>query len=92
MYHRTAQLHVDLSFTAVLYTGDVNALGTLRLLEATVPLKLSDKIKFYNISDLGPFKCIVYVEMTRGIRLAVPKCLAKAWKLPRLKPLHFVLD
>src|SRR4051812_7352320 len=46
IYHLAAQSHVGLSFHMPQYTNDVNALGTLRLLEVIVLLKLTDTIKF----------------------------------------------
>jgi GDPmannose 4,6-dehydratase len=50
IYNLAAQSHVRTSFDVPEYTTDVNALGTLRLLEAIRRLKNKKKIKFYQAS------------------------------------------
>ena len=50
VYNLGAQSHVAVSFEAPEYTADVDALGTLRLLEAIRFLKLTDKTRFYQAS------------------------------------------
>ena len=50
VYNLGAQSHVAVSFEAPEYTADVDALGTLRLLEAIRFLKLDDKTRFYQAS------------------------------------------
>ena len=50
IYNLAAQSHVAISFESAEYTSDVNALGTLRLLEAVKILGLSKKVKFYQAS------------------------------------------
>jgi len=50
IYNLGAQSHVAVSFDMPEYTADVNALGTLRLLEAIRLLKLQDKTRFYQAS------------------------------------------
>ncbi len=50
IYNLGAQSHVAVSFTNPLYTADVTALGTLRILEAIRLLKLENKTKFYQAS------------------------------------------
>lgn len=50
VYNLAAQSHVAVSFQAAEYTSDVNALGTLRLLEAIRFLGLGDRCKFYQAS------------------------------------------
>ena len=54
IYNLAAQSDVAFSFKQPVYTGDVNALGTLRLLESIRILNLEKKIKFYqaNTSEL----------------------------------------
>ena len=50
IYNLGAQSHVAVSFINPLYTADVTALGTLRILEAIRLLKLENKTKFYQAS------------------------------------------
>ena len=50
VYNLGAQSHVAVSFESPEYTADVNALGTLRLLEAIRFLGLERKTKFYQAS------------------------------------------
>ena len=50
IYNLGAQSHVAVSFEAPEYTADVDAIGTLRLLEAIRFLKLADKTRFYQAS------------------------------------------
>lgn len=50
VYNLGAQSHVAVSFESPEYTADVDAIGTLRLLEAIRFLKLTDKTRFYQAS------------------------------------------
>lgn len=50
IYNLAAQSHVQVSFDACEYTGDVDALGVVRLLEAVRMLGLSKKTKVYQAS------------------------------------------
>ena len=50
VYNLGAQSHVAVSFDTPEYTADVDALGTLRLLEAIRFLKLDQKTRFYQAS------------------------------------------
>jgi GDPmannose 4,6-dehydratase len=50
VYNLGAQSHVAVSFEAPEYTADVDALGTLRLLEAIRFLSLEKKTRFYQAS------------------------------------------
>ena len=51
VYNLGAQSHVAVSFEAPEYTADVDALGTLRLLEAIRITGLADKTRFYQASS-----------------------------------------
>ncbi|MEP6784649.1 MAG: GDP-mannose 4,6-dehydratase [Sphingomonadales bacterium] len=50
VYNLAAQSHVAVSFEQPEYTADVNALGTLRLLEAIRALGMTQKTRFYQAS------------------------------------------
>ncbi len=50
VYNLAAQSHVQVSFETPEYTGNADALGTLRLLEAIRLLNLTDKTRFYQAS------------------------------------------
>jgi GDPmannose 4,6-dehydratase len=50
IYNLAAQSHVAVSFEAPEYTGDVDALGTLRILEAIRFLGMEKKTRFYQAS------------------------------------------
>lgn len=50
VYNLAAQSHVRVSFDTPEYTGNADALGTLRLLEAIRLLGLQDRVRFYQAS------------------------------------------
>lgn len=50
IYNLAAQSHVQVSFDVPEYSGDVDALGTLRILEAVRILGLTEKTKVYQAS------------------------------------------
>lgn len=50
IYNLAAQSHVGTSFDAAEYTGDIDALGVLRILEAVHILKLESKCRIYQAS------------------------------------------
>ncbi len=51
IYNLAAQSHVAVSFQNPEYTSDINALGTLRILESIRQLGYEKKIKFYQASS-----------------------------------------
>ena len=51
IYNLGAQSHVAVSFKIPEYTADIDAIGTLRILEAIRSLKLNKKTKFYQASS-----------------------------------------
>lgn len=60
IYHLASQAHVDLSFDVPEYTAQVNALGTLRLLDA---IKSSDiRTKLFNLSTPYLFSGKIYPQ------------------------------
>lgn len=50
VYNLAAQSHVKVSFDIPEYTGQVDALGTLRMLETILKSGIQDKIRFYQAS------------------------------------------
>jgi len=50
IYNLAAQSHVAVSFETPEYTGNADALGTLRLLEAIRILDMNDQVRFYQAS------------------------------------------
>jgi len=50
VYNLAAQSHVQVSFESPEYTGNVDALGTLRLLEVVRTLGMSERVRFYQAS------------------------------------------
>ncbi|TPX36704.1 GDP-mannose 4,6-dehydratase [Synchytrium microbalum] len=50
VYNLGAQSHVKVSFDMAEYTGDVDGLGTLRLLDAIRTCGLSNRVRFYQAS------------------------------------------
>lgn len=50
IYNLAAQSHVKVSFDVPEYTGDVTAIGTLRLLEAVRILGMSQSVRIYQAS------------------------------------------
>jgi GDPmannose 4,6-dehydratase len=50
IYNLAAQSHVQVSFETPEYTGNSDALGTLRLLEALRILRIGEKVRFYQAS------------------------------------------
>jgi GDPmannose 4,6-dehydratase len=59
VYHLGAQSHVRVSFDVPEYTGDVTALGTIRLLEAIRETGLGKKVRFYQASSSELFGKVV---------------------------------
>ena len=57
IYNLAAQSHVKVSFELPIYTANVDALGTLRLLEAVISCGLKDKVRFYQASTSELFGC-----------------------------------
>jgi GDPmannose 4,6-dehydratase len=66
IYNLGAQSHVAVSFEMPEYTADVNALGTLRILEAIRFLKLEEKCKFYQASTSELYGLVKEVPQTEA--------------------------
>ena len=65
IYNLGAQSHVAVSFDAPEYTADVDAIGTLRILEAIRFLGLEQKTRFY---QSRPQSCLVWFRRHRSGR------------------------
>ena len=64
LYNLGAQSHVSVSFETPEYTGDVDAIGTLRLLEAIRFLGLEKKTRFYQASTSELYGLVQEIPQT----------------------------
>ncbi|MER8707473.1 GDP-mannose 4,6-dehydratase [Mesorhizobium sp. M1088] len=64
IYNLAAQSHVQVSFETPEYTGNADALGTLRLLEAIRILKMGERVRFYQASTSELFGKVQEVPQT----------------------------
>lgn len=64
VYHLGAQSHVRVSFDVPEYTGDVVALGSIRLLEAIRETGIGKKVRFYQASSSELFGKVQEVPQT----------------------------
>ncbi|MBP7865747.1 MAG: GDP-mannose 4,6-dehydratase [Acidobacteria bacterium] len=81
IYNLAAQSHVKVSFEKPEYTGDVDALGVLRLLEAIRLLKLEGTTRFYQASSSELFGKAAEVPQTERTPFhpRSPYAVAKAY-------------
>ena len=66
IYNLAAQSHVAVSFESPEYTADIDAIGTLRLLEAIRILGLEKKTKFYQASTSELYGLVQEVPQTEN--------------------------
>jgi len=66
IYNLSAQSHVKVSFELPLYTAEVDALGTLRVLEAIRILGLTDKVRFYQASTSELYGLVQEIPQTEA--------------------------
>lgn len=66
VYNLAAQSHVQVSFDVPEYSGDIDALGVLRILEAVRMLGLTDKTKVYQASTSELYGKIVEVPQNES--------------------------
>jgi len=64
IYNLAAQSHVAVSFEVPEYSADVDAVGTLRILEAIILLGKKDSIKFYQASTSELYGLVQEVPQT----------------------------
>lgn len=81
VYNLGAQSHVAVSFEAPEYTADVDALGTLRILEAIRFLKLEEKTRFYQASTSELYGLVQQTPQSLCSGQAL--CLLDLRELPR---------
>jgi GDPmannose 4,6-dehydratase len=81
VYNLGAQSHVAVSFEAPEYTADVDAMGTLRLLEAIRFLGLENKTKFYQASTSELYGLVQETPQTETTPFypRSPYCVAKLY-------------
>jgi GDPmannose 4,6-dehydratase len=80
IYNLAAQSHVKVSFDMAEYTGQVDALGTLRLLDAIRTCGLTKHVKFYQV-------CMIRLRKVNSRR---PRANFTVWskKFPKRKRRH----
>jgi GDPmannose 4,6-dehydratase len=64
IYNLAAQSHVQVSFETPEYTGNADALGTLRLLEGIRILGLQERVRFYQASTSELFGKVMEIPQT----------------------------
>ncbi|KAI9334231.1 GDP-mannose 4,6-dehydratase [Zopfochytrium polystomum] len=64
IYNLGAQSHVKVSFDMAQYTADVDAVGTLRLLDAVRTCGLTEKVRFYQASTSELYGKVVEIPQT----------------------------
>ena len=64
IYNLGAMSHVKVSFDIPEYTGDIDGLGTLRILDSVLALGLKDRVKFYQASSSELYGKVAEVPQT----------------------------
>jgi GDP-D-mannose dehydratase len=68
IYHFAAQSHVGTSYNMPIYSSDVDALGTLRILEAILVLGLHNTTRFYNVTSPCSSICHMWEKVADCMR------------------------
>lgn len=81
IYNLAAQSHVQVSFDSPEYTANVDALGTLRLLEAIRTLHMEQRVRFYQASSSELFGLVQETPQreTTPFRPRSPYAVAKLY-------------
>lgn len=66
IYNLAAQSHVQISFEMPEYTAKVDALGTLRILDAIQRLELTNQVKFYQASTSELYGLVQEIPQTEN--------------------------
>ena len=64
IYNLGAMSHVKVSFDIPEYTGDIDGLGTLRILDSVLALGLKDRVKFYQASSSELYGKVTQIPQT----------------------------
>ena len=64
IYNLGAMSHVKVSFDIPEYTGDIDGLGTLRILDSVIALGLKDRVKFYQASSSELYGKVTEIPQT----------------------------
>lgn len=97
VYNLGAQSHVAVSFESPEYTADVDAMGTLRLLEAIRFLRLEKKTKFYQASTSELYGLVQEIPQkklhlsTHAAPMQSLKCMPIGLRSTTVKPMAFML-
>lgn len=92
VYNLGAMSHVAVSFESPEYTADVDAMGTLRLLEAIRFLGLEKKTRFYQASTSELYGLVQEIPQkettpfTRDLRMRSPNCMPTGSPLTTANP------
>lgn len=92
VYNLGAMSHVAVSFESPEYTADVDAMGTLRLLEAIRFLGLEKKTRFYQASTSELYGLVQEIPQkeprrsTRDLRMRLPNCTPTGSPLTTANP------
>lgn len=81
VYNLAAMSHVAVSFESPEYTADVDAIGTLRLLEAIRFLGLENKTRFYQASTSELYGLVQEILKKNPPFILVPLCSCKTLRI-----------
>jgi GDP-mannose 4,6-dehydratase len=92
VYNLGAQSHVAVSFESPEYTADVDAMGTLRLLEAIRFLGLENKTRFYQASTSELFGLVQEITLDEMVEEMVAHDLDLARRHALLKANGYIIE
>ena len=92
VYNLGAQSHVAVSFESPEYTADVDAMGTLRLLEAIRFLGLENKTRFYQASTSELYGWVQEITLDEMVEEMVAHDLDLARRHALLKANGYIVE